>query len=277
MPASFSIGILCYGHYPELADKCLGTIFSGLDPRVVKDVRIGMNECSQLSDSVIRALTMDAPVPVYGFKVKTGISPAYKYPIMRNMLFHSTPVRSTHWMWFDDDTYVKPGANAFWMRDLAHHMQDYDVAGYRRFLRKIRSGQADGIRKQAWFNGKPVAEINTPFLQGGWWVMRTNLMSSWGYPFKELRHNNGDVMLGHLIKQRNWKELVLDEKTGPVAVDVHKRRGTADTPWPWQLGAPADFDHQNIRINVERLNPVKGETCPPNSETNSETLTSTPA
>lgn len=260
MPATFSIGVLCYGNYPELADKCLGSLFEGIHPSIVKDVRIGINECSEVSEAVIRTVAMNSPVPVYGYKVFDF--PAFKYPIMRTMLFQSLPVTSTHWMWFDDDTYVKPDASALWLKDLSIVADRYDVIGYRRFFRQIRPGQAEGIAKQAWFRGKKVQQFNTPFLQGGWWVARYALMRSWNYPFQELRHNNGDVMLGHLTHQQAFKELVLDEKKSPVAVDVHKRRGILATPWPWQAGGPTDLSHHKFRIVVERLDSLGGSACP---------------
>lgn len=279
MPASFSIGMLCYGNFPELADKCLGTLFTTLDPSVVKDVRIGMNQCSEVTDSVIRTITMNSPVPVYGYRVPSGQDQEiYKYPIMRSMLFHSLPVRSSHWMWFDDDTFVKDKTEALWMRQLADLAENYDLLGYQRRLRiRLRPGQLEGIRKQGWFGGRPIADPGIIFPQGGWWTARTSLLTSWSYPFKELRHNNGDVLLGVLGHQQKWRTLFLDEKTGPVALDVHKRRGIQGTPWPWQTGGPTDLKHQSIRIVVERLNP-RGDaaSCLRNSETPSEMTISTP-
>lgn len=279
MPASFTVGMLCYGDFPEMVDKCLGTLFTTLDPSVVKDVRIGMNQCSAMTASVIRVIAMNAPVPVYGYQVPSGQNQEiYKYPIMRAMLYHSLPVRSSHWMWFDDDTFVKDQAQAMWMRDLAEVAENYDLIGYQRRLRiRLRPGQIEGIRRQGWFGGRPISDPGILFPQGGWWTARTSLLASWSYPFKELRHNNGDVLLGELSHQQKWRTLYLEEKKGPVAVDAHKRRGIQGTPWPWQTGGPTDLQHHSIRIVVERLNSLGDAACQLNSKTHSEMMTSIPA
>lgn len=275
---SFSIGVLCYGNFPELAKRCLESIQLSVSAnhKVVKDVRIGMNQCSSETWKIVRTQAMQMPVPVYSF---TTHGEAYKYPIMRIMLYRSLPIHSTHWMWFDDDSYVKPGTDAEWLTALADKLDDardsISLLGYRYYLTKgFRAGQVDGIKRQGWYDGRPVHEKRAPFFQGGWWAASYSLMQSWSYPFRELRHNNGDVLLGQLSYQQRWKELVIPEASGPVASNKAPRRGIKDTPWPWQKNAPTDLEHHNIRITVDRLNPSGNILCPPNLEIKSETQTS---
>jgi hypothetical protein len=264
---NFSIGVLCYGNYPDLAQRCLTLLTQTVKPGAVKDLRICLNQCGHTTKSVVYDLVkkVHADVPVYVYTTEPHAGIPYKYPIMRMMLYHSFPVQASHWMWFDDDVHLRL-AHSWkddWLETLASRIDSSsaDYAGYLRGSPAWRPGQIESLKQQLWYRGKEIKPARCQFFQGGWWVARTSLLKDWNYPFPQIIHNGGDTVLGQLAYQQDWMWLTLDEKYGPVVVDIEKRRGNTTT-WPWQVGAPTSpdgpFEHQRIRMKVERFNDVPG-------------------
>jgi hypothetical protein len=128
-----------------------------------------------------------------------------KYPVMRRMLYSQEPaIVGERLMWFDDDSWLTPAADAVWWEELDAAAATATVVGSRwRIAHGLRGAQPDTIMRQIWWpstaprlrSGSPVT-----FITGGWWVADLEFLRRWGYPFPELRHNGGDVMLGMLCQ-----------------------------------------------------------------------------
>ncbi len=102
----FTVFVLCYGEYPELAKSCLGSILSTL-PIERLDLRVGLNAVCDETRAYVKSLPTT--------KIYEDASNAGKYVIMRRM-FHDPecPITTTHLVWFDDDARIVKGA--IWQR-----------------------------------------------------------------------------------------------------------------------------------------------------------------
>jgi hypothetical protein len=128
---------------------------------------------------------------------------------MFNMHYHgkaeSAPPKYT--MWFDDDSWILPDAPQNWFDSVSAAMEDADMIGS---IWRMRSGfigaQPEFIRNQPWYAGKPVRlGMRTPFVTGGWWTIRTEILQRWDWPPDVRFHNGGDMMLGELCRQQGYR------------------------------------------------------------------------
>jgi hypothetical protein len=102
----FTVFVLCYGEYPELARSCLGSILGTL-PIERLDLRVGLNAVCDETRAYVKSLPTT--------KIYEDASNAGKYVIMRRM-FHdpACPITTTHLVWLDDDVRIVNGA--IWQR-----------------------------------------------------------------------------------------------------------------------------------------------------------------
>lgn len=260
----FSVGVLLYGDYPDLAGRCLYSLLTagnaGLDSGHVGDVRIGLNACSPATMKVVDRFRACARFRVITYQPLGGAN-VYKYPLFRRMLYDPARPPHNHWMWFDDDSYVKRLDSGWWAR-VAGQLLGAHMIGQRWHI-SLRSGQTAGIKAQPWYRGRPILSNpktrKVPFLCGGWWAARTHILTDHDYPFPQLVHNNGDVLLGILCDQQDYATTTFDED---VAINADaagnhaksKRRG-ATSRWPWEHYGTAkaidDLAHQNFEVTIE--------------------------
>lgn len=193
----FTVCVLLYGNYPDLAKRVLDSLSS---TRFVLCVKIGLNAVSETTASFVHdwavQKSLDTPTWVYQ---PDGNKNVGKYPLMRRM-FKELP--TSHVMWFDDDSYLVD-ANETWWQVMYNAAKRYDVYGCIHCIRQ-RGKQYAAIPRQPWYTGKAVPSNHFyKFATGGWWIGDVLFLQKWDYPFAGLHHNGGDSILGELVRQQN--------------------------------------------------------------------------
>jgi hypothetical protein len=246
-----SINVLCYGDYPELADRCLGSIVRSLGWGHVADLRVGLNAVSEATAAVAAAHLHAAGrmVPAYSYRTERNVG---KYPLMRRMFNDAKRPLADYVTWFDDDSFVRDESPAFWQA-VVGRMRDADMIGST-YWQGFKPSQRSRIPRQPWFAGRPLAQ-RAYFATGGWWTIRASILGRWDYPFEELYHKGGDVALGELFRQQGLRLLHFNDG---VAINYDKDRGGEshavtrgiqpdETPWAFSADpdpAVHDFVHK---------------------------------
>lgn len=260
-----SVCLLCYGDHPKLARQALGSIVrvvSALSPAsgpALKDIRIGGNALAAATVSALREAAVESPKPIYLVEEETGRN-VWKYPLMRRLFWDEALPPLPEWvMWFDDDSHITATDGAAWWRRLSCELNSGDLVGVRH-RQNLRGRQHLGIAAQPWCRTPPQRGQRVFFVTGGWWVARTEVLRRWDYPFLDIVHNGGDVMLGALCAQQGRR--VLDFREG-VAVNAGltsalnaapRRGGTSPLVWiDYQSGKAPERGHHNFRIRIGEL------------------------
>lgn len=227
MTSQFTVCALFYGDYPWLAQRLLESLRmagEGYDIRYC----FGLNN---VCDTTQRAVT-EFGKGRSGVSVYPGVSPYYKYPLMRRML-HTYKPTTPYVMWFDDDSWIHPDAPRDFFDQIAAKMQRYDLIGvpYHMYL---RGNQKQFIEDQPWYNGKPVRS-KIDFITGGWFTIRTELLIRHDWPPANFEHNGGDVMLGELCHQHDyrigyWSRGLCINANGSGKCSTARRRGVSQQP-----------------------------------------------
>lgn len=233
---NFTVCALFYGDYPALASRCLGSIARSLEGESNVELRLGLNSVSNATRSYIQ--TTASMLVKNGTSVliyDAGDVNRLKYPMMRKMFYDAVnPVRTSHLMWFDDDSYITQ-PDDFW-RLVEAGVQDTAVLGQLYTIR-IRGHQAAGISRQPWYTGKTVDTQRHifKFPTGGFWIAKTSVITADDYPFTAITHCGGDVMLGELCRQRNYRMRAFGRGVAVNADDAGReskaaRRGVSVPP-----------------------------------------------
>jgi hypothetical protein len=69
--------------------------------------------------------------------------------------------------------------------------------------------------------------MKNPFITGGWWTIRTDIIRKWHWPTLDIKHNGGDMMLGELCRQQNYKMKNFDHGVGINAKMGSERASSA--------------------------------------------------
>jgi len=201
-PNSITATVLLYGDYPELAQRCLGSITSNAFRLCPANLRVGMNLCSAETKQYVRSLVQQNLVleeNIYESDINIK-----KYPMMRRMLYdENNPVNTDYIMWFDDDSFVtSPQLLPEVATQLGPNAEGRtpDMMGSSYNI-QLGGGQIAYIKDQSWYANKPITK-KIRFATGGWWVIATEVLRKFNYPYPELLHRGGDVMLGALIEQQ---------------------------------------------------------------------------
>lgn len=192
----FTVCVLLYGDYTDLAKRCLTPLVEG---RLFTDhhLRIGCNAVSDSTRQFLDELNLDC---VY----YNNVDNRKKYPVMRDMLYGATPVVTPYMMWFDDDSYLSQPV-ATWLEQVAEAMQSADMIGSR-YIMPWRPGQREYVKQQPWYTGRdPYKRNGMTFVTGGWWTVRTELLIRHNYPWPALNHCGGDSMWGELCLQQSYR------------------------------------------------------------------------
>jgi hypothetical protein len=203
MLTQFSICVLLYGgdEHATLHARCLTSLMCGL-PREGVELRLGLN---QVTSQATRML-IDRLVTHFGeanVRIFDGGNIG-KYRRMREMF---CDIARPYVMWFDDDSYLKPGGGSeAWLADIASRMAaaDAGVLGgvYRQQLSPIRRSW---LERHPGYRGILLGTKYEYFVTGGWWVAQTALLRELDYPEAALHHNGGDRLLGTLVTQAGRK------------------------------------------------------------------------
>ena len=269
----FSVCLLLYGNYPELAKRLLGSL---KNYACVTDFRIGLNEISNDTRTVlldwIRQGNRWERTPVYLYEDEQGNNLG-KYPLMRQMLRDTKPP-APRIMWFDDDSFVDDSTNELWWENVASVSSLRTQIGAVHYIMQ-RNKQYEVIKQQSWYTGKAInARHRFTFVTGGWWVGDTHFLLKWDYPFKGLHHNGGDSILGELIRQQDGTLLNFTEgcqchcescnKAGTVLsrpgvhINVGGRKGrrglgVTNERYIWSDGnAHPDMSHHSFNLRISR-------------------------
>lgn len=250
----FSVQILTFGDHEPLARRCLESIIASADWSLIDDVRIGCNAVHQATVEYLQYAMLRVEAPCWLVHERSGRNVG-KYPLMRRMLYDpQQTVTSRYVMWFDDDSYLRTPSRAWWSK-AAEQAQASVMVG-KRYRVGFSTAQRTATQQQPWYTGKPWEPVPRPvtFLQGGWWIAQTSFLAKWDYPFPELYHNGGDVILGELCRQQD--AIVTDTNAG-VAINADAdgneskslRRGLTTKPlWhDYVAGRTPDLSHHNFQ------------------------------
>ena len=256
----FTLCVLLYGEHTNLAHRCLYSIKNSVDWSLIADVRIGLNAvCTQTRD-LSHLFARQAERPVYIYQEATQGKNVYKYPMMRRMFYDPAhPIKSKWVMWFDDDSYVKTPFKDWWWavaricnEEVPTMIGSRYKPGYH-----LNNNERRAIEVQPWYGGLEIPDRYRPFfVTGGWWVAQYAMLRRWDYPFRELKHNGGDVILGELCRQRGYAVRRFNSGVGINAdgegnESAAKRRGeTTKRPFETWNNMPPDLSHQQFDVTV---------------------------
>jgi len=203
--ARFTVCVLLYGDHTDLAKRCLESIKPLVD---LIDLRIGLNEVSDDTEKYVRD-------QFAGCCITDNQNPQiFKYPMMRK-LFKEFGELKEYTMWFDDDSFIKETNPVSWLGSVEATMTQCDMLGSVYSI-NYTDDQKAWAKVQPWYNGRMVS--NKPrFATGGWWCIKSAILSKHDWPIPELRHTGGDVALGVMLNQQ---EYVLKHFNRGVAINA---------------------------------------------------------
>ena len=249
----FTVCALFFGDYTALACRCISSITKALrNCNLPVELRVTLNACVPATiETVTGAIqAWGGPAVIYKSEVNR-----FKYPIMRKMLYD--PVRllaSPYVMWFDDDSYLNDPPADWWDR-LNGVMEKADIVGGL-YKMPFQGQQAEAIKHQPWFKGKPVTNGSRfLFITGGWWCGRYAILKQWDYPWLALKHNGGDSMLGELCRQQDYR---LRQFNQCVKINADMGGNTCKAPRRgisqralWANWDPnPDLSHHNFELDI---------------------------
>ncbi|MEJ5989365.1 hypothetical protein WG902_05160 [Ramlibacter sp. PS3R-8] len=189
----FLVLALFYGDHPQLARRCGATLRALWNTGQV-DLRIGLNEVSAESRAIL-----DALLP--GVQREQADPQIYKYPMMRRLLAGYSG-DATHLMWFDDDSFLRPGLDVKgWLQAVSARAATARGSLGSVYTQQLDAAQQAWIRARPWYRGLDVPG-EVAFNTGGWFVVPLELIRRCGWPEPELRHDGGDRILGALLHQQ---------------------------------------------------------------------------
>lgn len=208
---SITVCVLIYGDHPELAHRCLTSILTACPELGAGGIRVGLNEVgyrtSQYVDSLIQHKWLNSE------NVCRPALNIHKYPMMRRMFYDpKRPITTDYVMWFDDDSYIKDSMYSVQPSFLMQAVNQLEAAGPDVVLAgsvyKINwaAGQREWVQDQPWYRGRELPASPT-FCTGGWWLARMAALRELNYPWPELDHRGGDVMLSQALYQQGQRFL----------------------------------------------------------------------
>lgn len=252
MTAKFSLNVLLFGQHVQLHTRCIESIRHSLESDrlgLVSEVRVGLNRVHPMAERIAAELAQSSGRCVIAYKPDwpPAPSPAYKYPLMRKMLYDPQYPSSEFVVWLDDDSFLLRTPR--WWESVLERFSEYDILGYLR--RKTLNGQQHvWLPRQPWFNPKVGLPAEITFPQGGLAAWRLASLRKFNWPWPELRHCGGDSWLGELCRHQGLR-------LGPLPAggvtnaslsgeaDKSDRRGFSEA----ELGAnlePPTYDQHNF-------------------------------
>lgn len=231
----YTVFALFYGDYPDLAQRCLDSL--KCLPHGVAELRIGLNEVPEESRThdVVRSMVDNRHLEERN--IYESSENICKYPMMRRM-FHDPDnlVETPYIMWFDDDSFLRTDERSnyeSWFEELSSYLRSAAMVGAIYKL-GVTGNQRAYIEDQPWYNGKPVEDKFT-FITGGWWAIRSEIITDFEWPLPDLVHRGGDTLLGELLRQHDHS---IKHFTRNVAINADeqgnqckaKRRGFDSSP-----------------------------------------------
>ncbi len=259
MSNGFTVFALFYGDHTLLARRCLHSITRAIDRSLVHSVRVALNACSEATREYVytKLEAIGVPVLIYDSEVNR-----LKYPMMRKMFYDpARPVTTTGMMWFDDDSMIADTRKEWWAETNTALLAADMIGDLWRM--KLTGSQVLGIRNQKWYTGLPIGPgYKTTFATGGWWAAKTRIIQKWDYPFKDIHHNGGDVVLGEMLRQQGlqlkpYKHGLWINADENGSNSKAPRRGESRRPvwYAFDATAKPDYSHHDFEIEPYALGP----------------------
>jgi len=243
----FTVFVLCYGPFPELAKRCLGSILDTTPPEML-DIRVACNECSPDTIKYLSTLPIT--------KTYVNQKNRKKYPVMREMFWDQTcPITTNYVLWFDDDTQI---VDPNWLVRLSETIVANHPHGNRMFgtrlIHDMRVFAKNGNRPDTWFRqadwfqgrnfrvrGRNIEAPNGSIIEfavGYFWALATETIRKANIPDPRLNHNGGDITIGEQVHQAGAKIKMFNKDKVFVWCPKREaggRRGYAEN-FPWSAG-----------------------------------------
>ena len=222
MNNTFEILICAYGDYPELIQRCIGSIFEygSLNSKI----HVGLNDGGKRTKQYLRNLLDENKIYTL---IESNIN-INKDPIMRILI---DLVDSPYLIWFDDDSYVnKKDWDIQLVKQISETQSDVlgfpHVVGYNenylKFL-KTRSWYSNKIRK---------SDPNIcHFPVGGIWGAKCEYLRKYDYPDRNMIKKSDDMLLGDLLHQTSGSFQTINGWNEVFMVNKEYRRGNGEDGW----------------------------------------------
>jgi hypothetical protein len=244
--ADVCVCILFYGDDEkcyQLAQRVLNSPMRQLARHNV-EFRFGLNAVGAPTRALVHdAVARDFP----GALVVEPEKNIFKYPMMRRLL-HDRALRAPITMWFDDDSCLSTDCDvAAWLPRVQKLLEAHAMVGsvYRQ---RLLGNQAEWIKNQWWYAGKPVQSY-VKFVTGGWWAIRSEVLLRFDWPLPELKHRGGDVMLGALCEQHgltlgHFRDQLWINANDEGVESKSPRRGFDEKPIGFYYGKPEPLSRE---------------------------------
>ncbi len=196
-----SVLIGCYGNYPHLSLRAVGSVLEEAGVKEVCDIHVGANECCHATLSELRRGMDDGLIDTL-IESRHNLN---KDPMMR-LLIEVT--ETPYLLWMDDDSWLKPGWAPAFERFLEEEEslseKPLDVAGSVCVMNRW-DGYTDIVRARPWWRGEERIpehqKEQAAFPQGGLVLARTAFLRAHNFPDRGMVKRLDDALLGDLIHQ----------------------------------------------------------------------------
>ena len=236
IPKETTICVLCYGDFPDLARRCIGSIIASC-PAEKYELRVGLNECSPATIDYVQSVPEVDSI----YLCRRNLN---QCPMMARML---SRLDTEFVWWFDDDSHVThPGALDYRLRVARECQATVGLWGEVYFNRTIAEFADEEelqswLRRQSWYRGQPApcgrckfepgyresGDQTWHFCAGGSWFARSRAIEELGWPPKSLVKRSNDVLLGEAMRQAGY-EIMHIGGVGVAQSDA-PRRGTGES------------------------------------------------
>lgn len=224
-PAPLLSTCLCaYGDHPELALRCLDSIFKENIPASEMELLIG---CNDVSRDVMGQLERRALHSPYGLFIRSP----YNFNKSGMQRFTFRLARAPYILSLDDDMYFRSG----WFSEMKAFLEarrPFDVAGRLHTLtnRGWWSGKKrpydQFVRRKHWWRDKTPHGVEVHFPAGQCYLVRREFALRHDYPDCGMRIDWDDVLLGDLVAQMEGRQVAFsDNLTKHIIVDEIASRG----------------------------------------------------
>ncbi len=259
----------------DLIDRLLSSLFERTDPTRFR-LHVGCNDVSPRVRDRIDSFALRCSVRIVegdAHRDGSGATAYPKYPLMRRLL---AGVRSSWFVWFDDDSYV---TRSDWLDALVERIREAEqgraigvdqpgaaaaatggVAQFGKLADAPMMNPPPGwIERASWRDpgmshetvtlDDGTSRIVCPFVVGGFFAMRSDAMRRADVPDPRLFHNGGDWTTGLALAHKGYS--VADHRYG-VAINDAPRRGIHADRW-YPPGRAAKMQEAAIRADQCRF------------------------
>jgi hypothetical protein len=237
-----TICVLCYGNHYEMHQRCLDSIIRTV-PLERLDLRVAANCVGQASLNYIRTLPVTR---TYHYREN-----AYKYPIMRDMLYDpDVPISTNYFAWFDDNCHIQHNnwLNLF-ARDVIQQPANVAMYGIKLYYTFDfeREDPRPWLEAQSWHKGKHLRTRRggtapngdcSHFCADWFFLMKTDVLKKCLIPPDGAEQKGGDILIGEALYQHGYAIKTFNTAKSLVYQPLYRdmpRRGDKLHKYPWHL------------------------------------------